>query len=185
MTPTRTRPVNDDLSQPPAGSLPTAVGANQDEADALDAYSRVVVKVSEALRPAVVNLRGGRSEGSGSGVLFTPDGFLLTNHHVVRGMTRIRVRTHDGLDVTGRLVGADPWTDLAVVQAEANGLPHAELEDSTRARVGQLVVAIGSPYGFDSTVTAGVVQMQSPALNDHFSLPSGATARSLPSCAPK
>ncbi len=130
---------------------------DQEEAEALDAYSKVVVRVAETLRPAVVNLRGGRNEGSGSGVLFTPDGFLLTNHHVVRGMSRIRVRSHDGRDVPGRLVGADPWTDLAVVHAETNDLPHAALGDSTRVRVGQLVVAIGSPYGFDSTVTAGVV----------------------------
>jgi S1-C subfamily serine protease len=130
---------------------------DQEEAEALDAYSKVVVRVAETLRPAVVNLRGGRNEGSGSGVLFTPDGFLLTNHHVVRGMSRIRVRSHDGRDVPGRLVGADPWTDLAVVHAEANDLAHAALGDSTRVRVGQLVVAIGSPYGFDSTVTAGVV----------------------------
>ena len=74
------------------------------------------------LRPAVVNLRSGRGrrEGSGSGVLFTPDGFLLTNHHVVQGNDRVRVRLGDGREVAGRVVGADPWTDLAVVQAEAS-----------------------------------------------------------------
>src|SRR5207253_1296017 len=117
------------------------------EAEALDAFSHVVVRVAEALRPAVVNLRAGsgRREGSGSGVLFTPDGFLLTNHHVVRGGRQVRVRLHDGRDLPGRVVGADPWTDLAIVQADASGLPHAELGDSNRLRVGQLVVAIGSP----------------------------------------
>jgi len=152
-----TRPVNDERSDDEPKDATSRVCGHDEEAEALDAYSRVVVRVSESLRPAVVNLRGGRNEGSGSGILFTPDGFLLTNHHVVRGMSRIRVRTHDGRDLAGKLVGADPWTDLAVVQAEANGLPHATLGDSAKTRVGQLVIAIGSPYGFDSTVTAGVV----------------------------
>jgi S1-C subfamily serine protease len=129
------------------------------EAEALDAYSRVIVRVAETLRPAVVNLRAGkgRNAGSGSGVLFTPDGFLLTNAHVVRGFSRPRIRLHDGREVEGRVVGTDPWTDLAVVQADAQALPFAELGDSTKLRVGQLVVAIGSPFGFESTVTAGVV----------------------------
>jgi S1-C subfamily serine protease len=129
------------------------------ESEALDAFSRVVVKVAETLRPAVVNLRGkrGRGEGSGSGILFTPDGFLLTNHHVIQGAQRVRIRLNEGGELEGRVVGADPWTDLAVVQADASGLPYAAFGDSARLRVGQLVVAIGSPYGFESTVTAGVV----------------------------
>jgi S1-C subfamily serine protease len=129
-----------------------------DEGEAMDAYSRVVVRVAERLRPAVVNLRLGRRGGSGSGVLFTPDGFLLTNHHVVRGHERVRVRLSDGEEVSGRVIGNDPWTDLAVVQAEGvTAFPHAGLGDSAALRVGQLVVAIGSPLGFESTVTAGVV----------------------------
>ena len=129
------------------------------EREALDAYSNVVVRVAEMLRPAVVNLRAGRGrrEGSGSGILFTPDGFLLTNHHVVEGNERVRVRLGDGREAAGRVVGNDPWTDLAVVQAEEGNLPYATLGDSTRLRVGQLVVAIGSPLGFESTVTAGVI----------------------------
>jgi S1-C subfamily serine protease len=131
----------------------------REEIEALDAYSRAVVNVAETLRPAVVNLRGGkgRQQGSGSGILFTPDGFLLTNAHVVRNQERLRVRLSDGSDLRGRLVGADPWTDLAVVHAESMGLPHAQLGDSANLRVGQLVVAIGSPLGFESTVTAGVI----------------------------
>src|SRR4051812_14798127 len=81
-----------------------------DEAEALDAYSRVVVQVAESLRHAVVHLRAGdgRREGTGSGVLFTPDGFLLTNHHVVRGNERVRIRLDDGRELSGRVVGADP-----------------------------------------------------------------------------
>jgi S1-C subfamily serine protease len=129
-----------------------------EENEALDAYSQVVVQVAQALRPAVVNLRGSRRhDGSGSGILFTPDGFLLTNHHVVQGNREVRVRLNDGHDLSGRVVGTDPWTDLAVVQAEGGNLPFAAFGDSARLRVGQLVLAIGSPYGFDSTVTAGVI----------------------------
>lgn len=132
---------------------------DREEQEALDAYSSVVVRVAERLRPAVVNLRAGRgrSQGSGSGILFSPDGFLLTNHHVVGGHDRVRVRLASGEELEGRVVGNDPPTDLAVVHAEGGKLPHAELGDSGKLRVGQLVVAIGSPLGFESTVTAGVV----------------------------
>jgi S1-C subfamily serine protease len=140
----------------PGSELPPA---NPEEREALDAYSRVVVRVAELLQPAVVNLRSGqgRRQAGGSGILFTPDGLLLTNHHVVRGQERVRVRLGGGQELSGRVVGNDPWTDLAVVQAEGDRLPYASLGDSGRLRVGQLVVAIGSPLGFDSTVTAGVI----------------------------
>jgi S1-C subfamily serine protease len=143
---------------PSAGGEPP-LEPSRAELDALDAYSRVVVRIAETLRPAVVNLRAGkgRDGGSGSGFLFTPDGFLLTNAHVVGNHERVRVRTSAGHDFPGRVVGSDPWTDLAVVQAEANHLAHAPMGDSSKLRVGQLVVAIGSPFGFESTVTAGVV----------------------------
>jgi S1-C subfamily serine protease len=141
------------------GGGPGPYDPDHEEQEALDAYSNVVVRVADRLRPAVVNLRGGRGrqQGSGSGVLFAPDGFLLTNHHVVHGQTRVRVRLGNGEELPGRVVGNDPWSDLAVVQAEGERLPHATLGDSARLRVGQLVVAIGSPLGFESTVTAGVV----------------------------
>jgi S1-C subfamily serine protease len=128
-----------------------------EESEALDAYSQVIVKVAETLRPAVVNLRAVKGQGSGSGILFTPDGFLLTNHHVVQGRNQVRVRLSDGRDLPGQVIGTDPWTDLAVVQADASDLPYAGFGDSARLRVGQLVLAIGSPFGFDSTVTAGVI----------------------------
>lgn len=128
-----------------------------DDGEALDAYSRVVVDVAAQLQPAVVNLRGLRGRGEGSGILFTPDGLLLTNHHVVHGQKRVHVRMSDGRTLNGRVIGADPWTDLAVVQADSDKVPYAQFGDSARLRVGQLVVAIGCPLGFDATVTAGVI----------------------------
>jgi S1-C subfamily serine protease len=149
--------------RPPEPHAPTPP---PDEGEALDAFSRVVIRVAEMLQPAVVHLRAGRgrAEGSGSGFLFTPDGFLLTNHHVVQGQDRVRVRLNGGGELSGRVVGADPWTDIAIVQAEGSELPYAHLGDSTKLRVGQLVVAIGSPLGFESTVTAGVVSALSRTL---------------------
>lgn len=139
--------------------LPQGVPHQPTDAEALDVFSNVVVTVAEKLRPAVVNLRVGKGprSGAGSGVLFTPDGFLLTNHHVVQGSEQVRVRLNDGSELNGRVVGNDPWTDLAVVQAEGETFPFAALGDSARLKVGQLAVAIGSPLGFESTVTAGVV----------------------------
>src|SRR5438046_3453812 len=141
----------------PAGSPGETPPA--DDAEVLDAFSRAVVSVADKLRPAVVNLRVGSGPrgGSGSGVLFTPDGFLLTNHHVVRGQSRVRVRFSDGTERPGRVVGNDPWTDLAVVQADGAKLAYAAFGDSAKLRVGQLVVAIGSPLGFEAPATPGVV----------------------------
>src|SRR5437868_14698289 len=142
----------------PAGDPPPLPPPPADDSETLDAFSHAVIQVADALRPAVINLRGeSRRSGSGSGVLFAPDGFLLTNHHVVRGQNRLRVRFSDGTELPGRVIGNDPWTDLAVVQADGAKLPYAAFGDSAKLRVGQLVVAIGSPLGFESTVTAGVV----------------------------
>jgi S1-C subfamily serine protease len=159
MAPARYALVNDQHTPDLPTPGPSDADPRREEADALDAFSRVVVRVADALMPAVVNIRAPHNQrgGSGSGVLFTPDGFLLTNHHVIQRRADVRVRTSDGRDLPGRVVGADPWTDLAIVQADAAGLPFATLGDSSRLRVGQLAVAIGSPFGFDSTVTAGVV----------------------------
>ncbi len=161
----RARHVSDNTPEPLEPPRHEDRNAPREEADALDAFSRVVVRVAEDLMPTVVNVRahggGGKRGGSGSGVLFTPDGFLITNHHVVNEKTEVRIRTSDGRDLPGRVVGADPWTDLAIVkvdaQTDAAALPCAMLGDSAGLRVGQLAVAIGSPFGFDSTVTAGVV----------------------------
>jgi serine protease Do len=140
---------------------PSAPGSLPDEAEALDAYSRVVTSVAETLGPSVANLRirtRGRMAGGGSGVAITPDGFLLTSAHVVSA-TRPRVRASftDGSDVETTLVGADALSDLAVLRAESARLPAAELGDATTLRVGQLVVAIGNPHGYAGSVTAGVV----------------------------
>jgi S1-C subfamily serine protease len=138
---------------------PSPVPHQSTDAEALDAFSNVVVAVAEKLRPAVVNLRVGKGMrgGTGSGALFTPDGFLLTNHHVVQGSEKVRVRLNDGSEMSGRVIGNDAATDLAVVQAEGATFPFAALGDSAKLKVGQLAVAIGSPLGFESTVTAGVI----------------------------
>ncbi len=144
----------------------------------LDAYSAAVTAVVEQVSPTVVKIdvarhsrrgrRFGRQvpgespgerrmNGSGSGVIFTPDGFILTNSHVIRRVAAIEVVLSDGRTFTGELVGDDPFTDLAVVRINATGLPAAKLGDSQGIRIGQLVIAIGNPYGFQATVTAGVI----------------------------
>src|SRR5207248_3202919 len=122
----------------------------------LDAYSQAVVRVVERVTPSVVNVRRGRS--GGSGVIVTPDGYALTNAHVVEGAREVSVTlTNETEPVRAPVVGADPATDLAVVRIPRWGLPAAELAESDTLRVGQLVIAIGDPLGFHSTVTTGVV----------------------------
>jgi S1-C subfamily serine protease len=132
------------------------------ERDALDAYSTVVVDVAEKLTPSVASLRVGRGqqrggEGSGSGVVVTPDGYLLTSAHVVDGARRGTAVFTDGRELELSIVGTDPLSDLAVVRVRGDDLVPATLGDADGLRVGQLVVAIGNPKGLSGSVTAGVV----------------------------
>jgi serine protease Do len=139
-------------------------GPDVSEEEALDAYSQAVTAVAERVAPSVGNLqvmrlvRGGRrAGGSGSGVVVTPDGFMLTSAHVVDGCDGARASFVDGREVEVEIVGTDPLSDLAVLRTHDADLIPAELGDAERLRVGQLVIAIGNPYRFDSSVTAGVV----------------------------
>jgi S1-C subfamily serine protease len=126
----------------------------------LDSYSRTISSVAAQVAPAVVNIRvetGRRGEGNGSGFFIAPDGFILTNSHVAHGARKIEVTLSDARTFAADLVGEDPDTDLAVLRIGASQLPSLEFADSKKLRAGQIAVAIGSPYGFQQSVTAGVV----------------------------
>jgi len=130
----------------------------------LDAYSAAVVGAVAQVGPAVVSVYTGGAEeaarargGAGSGVVVTPDGYLLTNEHVVQRVQEARVSFVDGRTVAAVVAGRDPATDLAVLRAQTASLPYAQLASAQRLRAGQLVVAVGNPFGFESTVSAGVV----------------------------
>ncbi len=135
------------------------------EVELLDSYSKAVITVVDTVGPAVVMVsrrktgRGNFSEpeGAGSGVIIAPDGYILTNNHVVQGADAISVTTHDGSTMDAVLVGTDPATDLAVIRAGGSDFHYAVLGDSSKLKVGQLVIAIGNPFGFNSTVSTGVV----------------------------
>jgi S1-C subfamily serine protease len=133
-------------------------------AEPLDAYSGAVIGAVDAVGPAVVSVYvGGAAEaaraqgGAGSGVVVTPDGYVLTNEHVVQRVQEARVSFVDGRSVPAVVAGRDPATDLAVLRAQAAALPYAQLAGDQRLRPGQLVVAVGNPFGYESTVSAGVV----------------------------
>ena len=126
----------------------------------LDSYSKTIAAVVNRVAPSVVNIRVANHEGragGGSGFLIARDGFILTNSHVVHGARELEVTLHDGGVYPARLIGTDPDTDLGVIRIDAPDLQHARLADSATIRVGQIAVAVGSPYGFQQTVTAGIV----------------------------
>jgi S1-C subfamily serine protease len=141
------------------GGVPSISPSERDD-QLLDSYSQTVAAVVNRVAPTVVNVRvlnGERGQGSGSGFIIARDGFILTNSHVVSGARELEVTLHDSRVFPARLIGTDPETDLAVIRIDAPGVQHARLADSSGVRVGQIAIAVGSPYGFQQTVTAGIV----------------------------
>lgn len=146
---------------------PRSVSGSSDDGELLDAYSQTVTDVVDQSRDSVVNIRvfgrgaangaGGHGEGGGSGFVITPDGYIVTNSHVVHGARETQVMLADGQTLAASLVGDDPDSDIAVIRINAPDLHHVQFGDSKRLRVGQIAVAIGNPFGFQQTVTTGVV----------------------------
>jgi S1-C subfamily serine protease len=151
---------------------PKDVHQTHHDDDLLDAYSKAVIHVVDHVGPSVVSINinwkideeGMTKGGAGSGVIFAPDGYILTNSHVVHNATQFGVVLNDGKSYEAKLVGEDPSTDLAVIHVDAHGLPFSKIGDSANLKVGQLVIAIGNPFGFQSTVSTGVLS----ALGRHW-----------------
>jgi S1-C subfamily serine protease len=153
------QPVTDPVPNSPSAT-PQPQTASPADADLLDAYSRAVIAVVQKISPAVISVAGPRNDprgGMGSGFLVTPDGYALTNSHVAGGRKKLRAITADGDTLDAAVVGDDPATDLALLRLAARDLPFAELGDSEGLQVGQLVIAMGNPLGFQSTVSTGVI----------------------------
>ncbi len=150
-------PINDNEPASPAA----ASFASAEDLTLFDAYSRAVIGAVDRVGPSVLHLQitgaNEHANGAGSGVVFTPDAYVLTNSHVVSGARKIQATFPDGRSFAANLVGDDPDTDLAVLRLDGEAPAFARLGDSRQLRVGQLVVAIGNPFGFQCTVTAGVV----------------------------
>jgi len=159
------QPVNN-TSPENAGKVCEVDNVEQSDAELLDAYSRAVTAVVDAVSPAVVSVHVGGARrfnntehvGAGSAVVATPDGYILTNHHVVQQSRDLRVVFTNGSSCEASIVGVDPATDLALIRAHASGLTYTRFGDSNMARVGQLVIAMGNPLGFQSSVSTGVVR---------------------------
>jgi S1-C subfamily serine protease len=159
-------PIGDDSAEAPAPGS-SRDGVPTGDADVLDAYSRAVMSVVDSIGPAVIGVSGPRASrrddegeiqrGSGSGVVISADGLAITNSHVAGGRKRLTATTRDGDHIDAELVGDDPSTDLALIRLSSRDLPHAAVGDSKVLRVGQLVIAVGNPFGLHSTVSTGVV----------------------------
>ncbi|GAB4457752.1 MAG: trypsin-like peptidase domain-containing protein [Armatimonadaceae bacterium] len=153
-----------------AEKVPVARAVTVDDDALLDAYSRTVVQVAEQVSPSVVYIESRGNEqrdGSGSGFLITPDGYLLTNSHVVQGGQPLTVTTQDGRQYSADRIGDDPYTDLAVLRIDGADLKPVKMGDSQKVRVGQVAIAIGNPYGFQTSVTAGVVSALGRSLRSY------------------
>jgi S1-C subfamily serine protease len=164
--------INDTNGKQSAQSRCEVTEEEKSSIELLDAYSRAVITVAETVGPAVVSIainkpsRGDEPEsgGAGSGVMITPDGYILTNDHVVHNAKQLSVALTNGTTLSATIVGMDPATDLAVIRADSSNLPFATLGESVSLHVGQLVIAIGNPFGFQSTVSTGVVSALGRAL---------------------